>query len=60
VIGFGDVVWSGFLRPALTTLSSHPEIEADSVLKILDSFDADVPPPQLTIVERKLVPRQSG
>jgi DNA-binding LacI/PurR family transcriptional regulator len=60
VIGYGDVVWSDYLRPALTTLSSHPEHEAVSVLKILDCLDKNEPPPMLTFIERKLVQRQSG
>lgn len=60
VIGFGDVVWSDYLRPALTTLSSNPELEAETILEIFDILDQDKSPPALTVIERKLVRRQSG
>jgi DNA-binding LacI/PurR family transcriptional regulator len=60
VVGFGDVVWSDYLRPALTTLSSHPEIEAESVINIFDCLDKGKPPPPLTLIDRHLIRRQSA
>ncbi len=60
VIGFGDIVWSDYLRPALTTLSSHPEIEAQSIINIFNCLDKGEPVPSITLIDRHLIRRQSA
>jgi DNA-binding LacI/PurR family transcriptional regulator len=60
VVGFGDVVWSDFLRPTLTTLSSHPELEAQSVIDIFHRIERGEPAPPLVTISREFVRRQSA
>lgn len=59
IIGFGDVQMGAYLRPSLTTLSSHPELAASHVCAILKR-NGDSPPPGLTLLQRTLVRRDSA
>lgn len=60
LIGFGNVEMSGYLRPALTTLSSHAEEMARRIHEALESQRRGQVPPDLVLVERGLVRRQSA
>lgn len=60
VVGFGDVVWSAYLRPALTTVSSSPDLEAQSVLRIFSCLERTEGPPVLSVIERRLIRRNSA
>lgn len=56
IVGFGDIEMSAYLRPALTTLSSHPNVAAHH---ICDFFVGDEPPLELTLMRRTLIERDS-
>jgi DNA-binding LacI/PurR family transcriptional regulator len=60
VIGFGDVGMGNYLRPSLTTISSHPELAAGHLSKIFQSAVAIPLPPHMTTLQRSLVQRESG
>jgi DNA-binding LacI/PurR family transcriptional regulator len=60
VVGFGGVEMGAYLRPALTTLSTHPDLAAQH---LRDLFRPDAPvgvPPALVLLERALVERESA
>ena len=58
IVGFGDIEMGAYLRPALTTLSSHP---ADAARHLRDILKADAPPSQeLILLPRALVERGSA
>ena len=58
IVGFGDVEMGSYLRPALTTLSTHPELAARHAS---DMFrNATAPAPRLIVLERALVSRESA
>lgn len=60
IVGFGGVEMGAYLRPALTTLSTHPALAARHVR---DLFAADAPAtdtPALVVLERTLVERESA
>jgi DNA-binding LacI/PurR family transcriptional regulator len=56
VVGFGDIEMGAYLRPALTTLSSHPDVAARHVC---DFFVGDEPAVELTLMRRALIERDS-
>jgi len=58
VVGFGNVQIGAYLRPALTTLSSHPELAARHVCSIFKA-DRGSASPALTVLNRALVQRDS-
>lgn len=60
VIGFGNADWTGFVRPALTTLSVHHESAAMAVRSAFEAAEAgrDIPP--LVTITRSLIRRQSA
>ena len=57
IIGFGDVQMGAYLRPSLTTLSSHPEMAARHVCSILTAGDDSA---GAIILERALIKRESA
>ena len=57
VVGFGDIEMGAYLRPALTTLSSHPDVAARH---LCDFFASDDPPAELRLMQRTLVERDSA
>jgi DNA-binding LacI/PurR family transcriptional regulator len=60
IVGFGDVEMGAYLRPALTTLSSHPDLAAQH---LRDMFKSNAAPPErssLTLLDRTLVVRGSA
>lgn len=60
IVGFGDIEMGAYLRPALTTLSTHPHRAAQHVR---DFFRSDAPAPDkppLVLLERTLVERGSA
>jgi DNA-binding LacI/PurR family transcriptional regulator len=59
IIGFGDVQMGAYLRPSLTTLSSHPDLAARHVCNIFRGNDR-ASTPGLTLLERTLVLRDSA
>ena len=59
IVGFGDVQMGAYLRPALTTLSSHPELAARHVCSIFKG-NGGGGSPELTVLERALVQRESA
>jgi DNA-binding LacI/PurR family transcriptional regulator len=60
VVGFGNVELAAHMRPALTTLSSHPDLAAGHVREILRCAEQGVEVPRLYVVSRSLVRRQSS
>ena len=61
VIGFGNVEVSGFVRPALTTLSSHPIDMARHVCDLLgDAIKRKAVGSPLIVIERGIVRRESA
>ena len=60
VIGFGDVEMGAYLRPSLTTLSSHPDLAAQHVSALFKPDAAPAPGATLTLLERALVERDSA
>lgn len=60
VIGFGNVEMSGYLRPTLTTLSSHSAEMARNVCDLLDHNRTRGSEPTLIVIERGLVRRKSA
>jgi DNA-binding LacI/PurR family transcriptional regulator len=60
VVGFGDVEMGAYLRPSLTTLSSHPDQAARHVLALFKSDGAAGSERGLTLLERSLVERDSA
>jgi DNA-binding LacI/PurR family transcriptional regulator len=60
VIGFGNVEMSGYMRPALTTLSSHSPEMARNVCDLLDHAARQAGEPSLVVIERGLVRRGSA
>lgn len=56
VVGFGDIEMGAYLRPALTTLSSHPDVAAHHVCEF---FVRDEPAVELTLMRRTLIERGS-
>jgi DNA-binding LacI/PurR family transcriptional regulator len=56
VVGFGDIEMGAYLRPALTTMSSHPEVAAQHVCEF---FVGNQPANDLTLMKRVLVERDS-
>jgi DNA-binding LacI/PurR family transcriptional regulator len=59
IIGFGDVQMGAYLRPSLTTLSSHPEIAARHVCAIFKANDGSGSA-GATVLERALIRRESA
>ena len=59
IVGFGDVQMGAYLRPALTTLSSHPELAARHVCSIFKAMAA-TGFAGVTVLERALGPRESA
>ena len=58
IVGFGDIEMGAYLRPALTTLSSHPTLAARHLREL---FDAKAPAPAgLVVLPRSLVLRGSA
>jgi len=57
VVGFGDIEMGAYLRPALTTLSSHPDVAARHLCEF---FAGDDPPAELRLMQRTLVERDSA
>jgi DNA-binding LacI/PurR family transcriptional regulator len=60
IVGFGDVEMGAYLRPALTTLSTHPHLAAQHLRDYFrpDAIAADEPP--LVLLKRNLVERHSA
>ena len=60
IVGFGGIEMGAYLRPALTTVSTHPQLAAAHVR---DLFRTDAPPtatPPLVVLARTLVERCSA
>lgn len=58
IVGFGDVEMGSYLRPALTTLSTHPELAAEHLSQLLaNPADSTA---RLVVLERSLVVRESA
>jgi DNA-binding LacI/PurR family transcriptional regulator len=60
VIGFGDVEMGAYLRPSLTTLSSHPDIAALRVSEIFKATPGGIASPRVMLLKRSLVERESA
>lgn len=60
IIGFGDVEMGSYLRPALSTLSSHPEEAARHVSALFAPGRSAPRTASLTLLRRELVMRESG
>ena len=58
IIGFGDVEMGAYLRPRLTTLSTHSETAARLLSEMFHS--PGLPPPRLQLLQRQLVLRDSA
>jgi DNA-binding LacI/PurR family transcriptional regulator len=58
IVGFGDVEMGAYLRPALTTLSSHPESAARHLGELLSA--ERTPSDRLVMLTRSLVQRESA
>lgn len=58
IVGFGDVEMGSYLRPALTTLSTHPELAAEHLSGLFTS--PPEPRARLVVLERSLVLRESA
>lgn len=59
IVGFGDIEMGAYLRPALTTLSSHPADAAARLRELLREDGATVGD-RLLVLPRKLVERESA
>jgi DNA-binding LacI/PurR family transcriptional regulator len=60
VIGFGDIEMGAYLRPALTTLSSHPDLAAQHASALFKAHAGPAADASLTLLERSLVERDSA
>lgn len=60
VIGFGNVEWSGYVRPALTTVSEHQDAVATTMQATLRGLQAGDATQPLTTIEHTLVRRNSA
>ena len=59
VIGFGNVQVGAYMRPPLTTLSSHADLAARAARQLLDD-EALRDPSRLTVLTRTLIRRSSA
>ena len=61
VIGFGNIDLGGYVRPALTTLSSNPQTAADHLAQLLSQAPKTkkATPPPCILLERQLIVRTS-
>ena len=60
IVGFGDVEMGAYLRPALTTLSSHPELAAQHLRDLFKDGGAASELPGVKLLTRSLVVRDSA
>ncbi|HEY4251079.1 MAG TPA: LacI family DNA-binding transcriptional regulator [Roseomonas sp.] len=60
VVGLGNMEFASHTRPALTTLSEHPELIADKVREIIRSAEEGRKVPALSVIPRSLIRRQSA
>jgi DNA-binding LacI/PurR family transcriptional regulator len=59
VVGLGDIEWGQYVRPALSTLSTHPEDVALRVRELLERGAAQAPA-EWTPLQRTLIKRASA
>jgi DNA-binding LacI/PurR family transcriptional regulator len=59
VVGLGDIEWGQYVRPALTTLSTHPEQVAERIARLFARAEGD-PMPRWSPLERTLLRRESA
>lgn len=60
IIGFGDVEMGAYLRPALTTLSSDPQVTSEHVRGFFEAGMGDHAADTVITIERSLVHRDSA
>ncbi len=60
VVGFGDIEFSSYLRPSLTTWSSHSDIVAEHLCDAFTSNRAVASSSGLTLLHRSLLKRESA
>lgn len=60
LIGFGNIDWGAHLRPALTTLSVHPDTVAARLRDVFVALDQNRPAPEFRPIPRSLVRRESA
>jgi len=60
VVGFGDVEMGAFLRPALTTVSTHPDLAARRLSEWLTTPSLPGSTARMDLLERHLVIRDSA
>jgi DNA-binding LacI/PurR family transcriptional regulator len=60
IVGFGDVEMGSYLRPSLTTLSSHPEMAAQRVSEIFKAETDRMLEPRVMLLKRSLIERDSA